>query len=187
MATKIADGFLTVITVVVAGCALWLAASGHIPRVIDAVPSSSVPMGEAQPLPVATHRVGDIVAEFQGVNYALSSMTLLIVVRSDCIFCSASKSFYVEIVKRERGARSGVRVFLAAPLSDAGYTSYMTDLSMSADRRVQFPEGSLSVSGTPSLLLVDRSGHLHSIWRGKIPMADEHTVLDAIFGSAVSN
>jgi hypothetical protein len=43
--------------------------------------------------------------------------------------------------------------------------------------------GTLKVSGTPTLLLIDRQGSVKRVWRGKLTPAAEAKVLETVFGN----
>lgn len=180
MGTKLADMLVTVVTIVMAGCATWLGAFRTLPPFVEAwlAPPAQVTV------PVAASGVDRLSAgqtlTVPGVDFSLSARTLLVVVRSDCRFCSASEPFYGELLKRQQGRSAALRLFLVAPADDPGFDTYMTTTGFAEEHRLQIPDA-LGVSGTPTLLLVNRDGQIENVWLGRLSPADETRVTDALF------
>lgn len=179
MRAKLLDISLTLVTLVMAGVALWFGAERELPdslhyslwpRPITAAPTLTLPRTEDDP-----------VLAVPALDFRQSDRTLLIVVKSDCRFCTASKPFYADLLKHERGAGGSIRVFLVGPETDVNFTHYLSDLPFSHDRRLQVATDILGVSGTPTLLLVDQSGRIKDKWVGKLTNIDEATVINAAF------
>jgi thioredoxin-related protein len=181
MRAKISDTALTLATIVMSSVAIWLGTSRKLPNAIDSILWPPAPVAAQPALPASNRDDRDRLLAVTSVDFSQSDRTLLVVVRSDCRYCTASKPFYAELLKRERATLRAVRVFLVAPLNDVNFPSYLADLPFANDRRLQVSTDSLGVNGTPTLLLVDRNGRVKETWVGKLPTADELAVINAAF------
>lgn len=112
-----------------------------------------------------------------GIDFSAAERTLVAVLRSDCPFCDQSKPFYRRLAS---GDRTGVRIVVVARRGDAEIDSYRPVLE--PDSVVFVGPGVLPVSGTPTLLLVDRQGVVEAAWIGLLGREREDEVLAAVFG-----
>lgn len=184
MRARLLDSAFTLVTAIMVAVAVWLAVSRRLPNALDSLVVALTP-GLEQPTHASDNGESGALALRGTVDFARSRRTLLVVVRSDCRFCTASKALYSELLKRERAMPDSVRVFLVGPPTDIGFPDYMTDIGFAPHRRVQISGDDLRVVGTPTLLLVDHRGRIENTWLGKLASDEEAAVLDTIFG--VSN
>jgi hypothetical protein len=160
--------------------AIWLGASRRLPSALDSLIVSAMAGFVERPSDLTLGPpVVDSTPTF--VDFSLSPRTVLIVVRSDCRFCTASKPFYAELLRREQGMPHAVRIFLVGPTTDSGFSDYLTDLGFAPDRRLQISATDFHVVGTPTVLLFNQEGRVENSWLGKLAIAEEAGVLDEIF------
>jgi hypothetical protein len=111
------------------------------------------------------------------VDWRRNGQTLLLVLSTTCHYCSESTAFYQQLIK-ERGDRT--RIIAALPQPPDEGKEYLEKHGVSVDDIRQVELGSIGVSGTPTLILVDGGGVAEGVWVGKLPRADEAKVLDRI-------
>jgi thioredoxin-related protein len=67
---------------------------------------------------------------------------------------------------------------LPQPTNEGRY--YLEKLGVFVDEVKQLPLESIGVQGTPTLMLLDRSGTVTKSWIGRLPPEREQTVLSAL-------
>jgi hypothetical protein len=108
-----------------------------------------------------------------GVDFTRKDKTLLIAISSTCHFCEESQPFYRQLATMPSVATNLVAV-LPMPLRDA--EDYVhTSISPSL-RATSASLGSIGVSSTPTLLLVDGQGKVEQVWVGKLDDAGQKQV-----------
>lgn len=114
--------------------------------------------------------------ELEGVDLSGEGRALLLVLQKGCRFCTESAPFY-QRVAREAAARGG-RVKLYAVLPDDAEEGrrYLGELGVPVERVAQARPGSLEVTGTPTLIMLER-GAVSDVWVGALPPEREAEVL----------
>ena len=113
-----------------------------------------------------------------GIDFATADLTLM-VLQSDCGFCQESMSFYRRLTTVDT---PDLQVVVAAPVGDTGISDQLMSESVYPDSIVFVSGGTLPVSGTPTLLLVDSEGLVTHSWIGLLDEAGEVDVLRALSG-----
>ena len=162
----------------------------YIPRIADAI---TILAGVAVLVLLVIHVSGDapidptetlgrLESEIVGrrINGAelAPSRTLVMALRSDCVFCQESMPFYRRLLERDR---AGVRIVVAAPRDDTGIGDYLESEGTKPDSIVFVEPDALPVSGTPTLLYVDDEGLITHAWIGLLNAAREREVFDALW------
>jgi hypothetical protein len=175
MIKSIIDYSVSVATLILAGCAVWL-----IAREAGFVDSAGP---QASQRPTTSYFVGEEVPAIDGVDFAAAERTLLVVMKSDCPYCTASSPFYRRILEEQtsRQARERVRIVFVAADSDNQFDKYLAANDLPADSPIRVPFSHLRIRGTPTLLLVNRSGRVESIWEGQVSASTEDEVLETVF------
>ena len=101
--------------------------------------------------------VGERVS-LQGVDWAKSGKNLILALSTQCHFCSESAGFYQRLVPSALSSGAQVIAVLPQPVSDS--SSYLENLGVKVPEILQSPLDSVEVSGTPTLLVVDRHGRI---------------------------
>ena len=114
-----------------------------------------------------------------GVDWGGSRRTLVMVLQKGCHFCSESAPFYQRLV-RETSGQTGLRLVAVLPQGPDEAKEYLSGLNVPVQDVRQAPPGSLGVSGTPTLLLVDHTGAVSDVWVGKLSPDKESEVLSRL-------
>lgn len=122
--------------------------------------------------------VGSVLS-LAGVNWKENGSTLLMVLQKGCRFCEASAPFY----RRIHENRSGVepRMLVLVPGEEAETSRYLSDLKIPSDGIVSASLASVNVAATPTLLLIDQTGHIKDVWVGKLDPDREKEVIQKVF------
>lgn len=116
------------------------------------------------------------------VEWSDSDRTLLLVLSTQCRYCTASLPFYKKLTQLKNG-RADLRIIAVLPqdLEDSG--KYLSERGIAVDQIEQATLAEISVRGTPTLIEVNRSGTIVRSWVGKLPPEKETEVISAILGS----
>lgn len=114
-----------------------------------------------------------------GIDFTARPRTLVMVIQSSCGYCQESAPFYRRIIERDA---ADVQVVVAAPSTDAGIDSYLTETGLDPDSVVLVDRWRLPVPSTPTLLLVADDGLVTHAWVGMLDAEREAAVLDVLFG-----
>ena len=155
------DGSASVAMIVASVVLVWFAFNA---RATQPAPSGG---------PAPGYRVSERVPEVPGVDFSTSEKSLLVYLRSTCKFCTASMAFYREIASASRSAR----VIVASNEPVGVVNAYLDEHGFKADQVISIPPGLLKVSGTPTLLLVDRDRVVQKVWTGQLRERDQERAL----------
>lgn len=111
-----------------------------------------------------------------GVDYGDSPQTLLIAMNTHCGFCKESIPFYNQLAELQRNNKS-TRAIAIFPNSEDEVRQYVKQqqLGLNAIATVDFNK--LSLAGTPTMILVDKSGKVLDFWVGKLSTDAEQQVI----------
>ena len=115
---------------------------------------------------------GDVVSVVD-VDWSRNGRTLLLALSTTCRFCSESAPFYQKISK-DHGDTRLVAVF---PQVNAEGERYLEKLGVKVDEVKQVSFTELGITGTPTLLLIDKTGKVTNLWEGALPPERESEVL----------
>ena len=116
--------------------------------------------------------------ELPGVQWNEGPQTLVMVLRKDCQFCSASAAFYRRLL--EETTRLHVPVIAALPDEPAASQEYLRHIGIAVPEVRQVSLRSLGVGATPTLVLVDARGAVARSWVGQLPAAREAEVFRSL-------
>lgn len=123
-------------------------------------------------------KVGDRV-NLPDFNWAQSERTLLLVLSTNCRFCTESAPFYQRLAQ-EKTKRRGLRLVAVLPQDAAESRKYLSDHGVSVDDIRRASPGEVKVGGTPTLILADHTGAVITSWIGKLPSDKEAEVLSRL-------
>jgi hypothetical protein len=106
--------------------------------------------------------------------------TLLLAVSTRCRFCSDSAAFYRQLLPE--AARQGIPVVAVSPERDERVRGFLHGLRVPITQVKQVDLRQLRIAGTPTLVLVDGSGRVLDVWRGRLTPSKETKVLDRVKG-----
>jgi hypothetical protein len=133
---------------------------------------------------VPTYAIGDVVGGIAGLTFD-AERSLLVVFRSACQLCTDSMPFYRRVADGVSRTAGTQRIQFVGVTIDplAVGSSYLTTHRLHLSKVVATTRASLRAGGTPTLLLVDRSGRIKRIWIGRLSADQEREVLDDFLGA----
>jgi hypothetical protein len=116
--------------------------------------------------------------ELANYNWSDSDNTLVMVLSTNCHFCTESGPFYKRLMEA-RSDKKKVRVAVFPQTPEEG-RQYLAKFGVVADEIRTATPMSLGVRGTPTLILTDSKGAAVSTWVGKLPAPKEDEVLKIV-------
>lgn len=113
-----------------------------------------------------------------GVPWAEKHATLVMALSVDCHYCRESAGFYRQILKSNSASAFYPIAIFPTSIAVAGAYLRSESIDVSDVREADF--GKLGIDGTPTLMLVDESGRIRSIWVGKLSPEEEGDVAKAL-------
>jgi len=122
-----------------------------------------------------------------GMALDKADRTLMLVLSTNCRYCSESAAFYQKLTQ-EKGARQDVRLVAVLPQPVSESQKYLSEHGITVDEIGQAAPANVQVKGTPTLIMVDRTGSAIESWVGKLPQEKEVEVLNRfLLGERASN
>lgn len=121
-----------------------------------------------------------------GVDWEKGDKTLLLVLSTNCHFCTESASFYQRLAQ-QKAMRGDVRMIAMLPQSLDEAQKYLSDHGISVDGITQAAPGAVYARATPTLIMVDRTGSVVESWVGKLPPEKEVEVMNRFLGNHSGN
>jgi hypothetical protein len=139
--------------------------------------------GRTSPQPVGSPRTGlarsgpSIGEHLQlaGVDWSTSARTVVLVLSAKCHFCSDSAPFYRRLA--DAAAVRGVRILAVMPEPRTEAAPFLASIGISDRALVTASPSAVHAPGTPTLILVSRSGSVDAVWLGRLrPEAEADVV-----------
>ena len=111
-----------------------------------------------------------------GVDWAKNDKTLVLVLSTGCKFCSASASFYQNLVAKSAHS-NGTKLIAVLPQGVEQAREYLGSITVPIDDVKQVSPASLGARATPTLILVNNSGLVTGSWVGQLSGDKEAEVL----------
>jgi hypothetical protein len=106
--------------------------------------------------------------------------TLILAIQEDCSYCEASMPFYREIAASANLGCAGLGLVAVLPNPRGAADALFSRNDLEIPRLANTSLASLGVTGTPTLILVDREGAVLDVWVGELSRNGEQKVLAAI-------
>jgi hypothetical protein len=129
---------------------------------------------EPSPQGVSAPKIGSKVS-LAGIDWSKSDRNLVLALSVGCHFCTDSAGFYQRLIPSSISGGVPVVAVLPQPVVDS--RSYLEKLRVPAAAIVQSPLSAIEVSGTPTVLLVDKKGKIKKAWVGKLSPEQEQQVM----------
>jgi hypothetical protein len=97
---------------------------------------------------------------------------------TQCIYCSESIPFYQQIIAAQR-ANVSLRTAAIFPNTTDEVAQYAQQKQLNTQFIAGIDLSSINVSGTPTLILVDRNGKILNFWVGRLSEKGEQEVINA--------
>jgi hypothetical protein len=117
-----------------------------------------------------------------GVDWDQRNPTLLLVLSTDCRFCTESATFYQQLL-REKAKQGRGTVIAVFPQTVEVAKKYLDGLSVAVDDVRQATPVSIGARATPTIVLVDGTGAVVESWVGKLRSEQESAVLNRFFAN----
>jgi redoxin len=127
--------------------------------------------------PVGMLPIGASLPALTGYNWQSNSHSLVLVLRKDCHFCEESMPFYRKVYDLDKGDDLKVQMIAVFPDSAQEVNQVLHANNLPIPGISEFALSNLSVSGTPTLILVDRNGKIEKTWVGKLDSQGEKSVV----------
>jgi hypothetical protein len=113
-----------------------------------------------------TYQVGDKLTPTEApVDFSKAPQTLLLVLSSQCHYCTESVPFYHTLLEaRARDPRTRI---VAVGLEDAAsLQTYLKEHDLHVDEVASVSRDKIKFRGTPTMVLLDRAGVVKGVWTG---------------------
>jgi hypothetical protein len=111
------------------------------------------------------------------VTWAKNKSTLVLGLQTTCHFCTKSGPFFQKLAATASG---NTKIVAVLPQTVEQSKQYLSGLGVHVDEIRSTTLASISVSGTPTLMLVDDKGVIRNVWVGKLPDEQQAEVLAAV-------
>ena len=135
------------------------------------------PKPTAAPARQGVSKGASLKASLRDVDWARNGRTVVLAISTQCHYCTDSAPFFQKLWK-EKPPNTKVLAVLPQPVSDG--REYLNKEGVHVDGVKQVSLNTIGVIGTPTLLLVDKTGTVAEVWRGKLPADQEEAVLRAL-------
>lgn len=122
----------------------------------------------------------------EGVDWSKSERTLLMCLKTDCIFCKKSVPFYQKL-SSEAAKHDNVRLIAVSTENIEDVQKFLNDSNITVNEIKQAKFDPLGVKGTPTLILADSSGVAMNGWVGMLAPPQETEVLSKLGLSSGDN
>lgn len=114
-----------------------------------------------------------------GMEWGRSDRTLLIVLSTQCRYCTESAPFYQRLA-REQSRVGRARLVAVLPQSVAEAQKYLGEHGIAVDEVRQVSPDAVGAAGTPTLIMLDSAGSVVESWVGKLPPDKESEVINRL-------
>jgi thioredoxin-related protein len=123
---------------------------------------------------------GEFMPKLQNVDYSSSSQTLLLVMNTECHFCTESIPFYNQLAQSQTETSGSTHMIAIFPNQGEKVKQYTQKNRLQIDAVPGVDLRAFNISSTPTMILVDGSGKILDFWIGKLSEDTEREVLKAV-------
>lgn len=131
------------------------------------------------PLRTALQR-GQTVSQVPGVNFHSAPKTLLIALNTKCGYCAASVPFYNRLADSQKNGGESIRIVALFPNKEEEVQQFVGDRQLKIETLASVNYSTLAITGTPTMLLVNKDGQLTDFWIGSLSAEVEQEVLNSL-------
>ena len=124
-------------------------------------------------------KAGDKLASLDGWDWAAHDQTLVLGLRKGCHFCEDSAPFYQRLSAQQQQGGSNSSIVAVFPDTADAVKEVVQSEGLGVHALAGVPLERLKISGTPTLLLVDRSGTVMNAWIGLLSPRQKLEVMRA--------
>lgn len=111
---------------------------------------------------------GKTFAQLSNMDYSKSDQTLLIALNSTCSYCQESLPLYRKIASNQARTDKALHVVGLFPNKAEEVAKYIQQNQLVMDTVAGVDFNALHISGTPTMILIDRNGVVKDFWNGKL-------------------
>jgi thioredoxin-related protein len=131
-------------------------------------------------------KAGDRLPRLDGWDWGAHDRSLVLVLKKGCHFCEDSAPFYQRLATKQQEDLSNTAIVAVFPDAADSVKEVVQSEGLGIHALSGVPLERLKVSGTPSLLLVDRGGTVLNAWVGMLSPRQEVEVMNAVVCSGES-
>jgi hypothetical protein len=120
---------------------------------------------------------GDRLAKIPNLDWKQHRHTLVLVLNAGCLFCERSAPFYQMLADVQAARRNDLGLVAVFPNEGEAVRQFMTRVGLHIASLTGVPLGTLRVSGTPTLMLVDKDGRVERAWIGTLTPSEQLDLL----------
>jgi hypothetical protein len=124
-------------------------------------------------------KAGDKLPNLDGWDWGAHDRTLVLALRKGCHFCEDSAPFYQRLVAQQKLDAAHTEIVAVFPDAADAAQEVVQSEGLSVRALSGVPLEKLKASGTPTLLLVDKSGTVLNAWIGMLSPKQELEVMKA--------
>lgn len=132
---------------------------------VTTTPPKITPIGKAMPL--------------ENVDWKNNKKTLVLYLSTACRFCNESSPFYKRLVEKYSDGKN-IKLVAVLPQTIDVAKEHLKSLNVNINDVYNTQLKSIGVTATPTLLLVDESGIVSEMWKGKLSDDKETEVLNKL-------
>ena len=133
--------------------------------ITTSVPSQILPVGRMMPL--------------ENINWKENKKTLVLYISTNCHFCDESSPFYKRLVEKYADDKN-VKLIAVLPQTVDEAKGHLKGLGVNINDVYNAKLISIGVTATPTLLLVNESGIISDMWKGKLTDDKETEVINKL-------
>jgi hypothetical protein len=127
-------------------------------------------------------KAGDRLPNLDGWDWSAHDQTLVLGLRKGCHFCEDSAPFYQKLLAQQQPGESSPAIVAVFPDTPEEVKGVVASEGLAVQTLAGVPSDKLKISGTPTLLLVDRTGTVLTAWNGMLSPRQELEVMRAAAG-----
>jgi hypothetical protein len=123
---------------------------------------------------------GMVLESIPSVDYQSSKHTLLIALNTNCSYCRESLPFYRKLALANDLSGKPLRILAVFPNKTDEVAHYARENDLLLDTVAEVELNRLRISGTPSMVLINRNGEVNDFWIGKLQDSETERLISAL-------
>lgn len=123
---------------------------------------------------------GTFFGQVSNVDYRKSDRTLIIALNANCSYCNDSVPLYQKLLAANTKSHAPIQIIGLFPNSADEASRYLkqNQLTMTAISNIDL--GSLRISGTPAMVLLNNNGEVKDFWVGKLDDRNAEQLVESL-------
>lgn len=113
----------------------------------------------------------------RGYDWNKHDYTLLLALKQNCIYCIKSMPFYRRLTLLEQSQQITVHLLAIFPDDQLSVKNTLMAEHLNLEAIPNIALQSVNIVGTPTLVLLDHTGHIMNSWEGQLPSDFESQVI----------